>query len=452
MGSLANLTFSHNLWSAAPPAGLSGNGDVTGDPKLAKTGNTGAGELTANFFKLLETSPAIDAGMQLSNVARDFFQNLRDATPDIGAHEYGVSNQGVLVTEITVTGANGASTITSNDGTLQLVATVSPVNATNKTVTWTVQNSTGRASVSANGLVTAVANGTVTVTATANDGSGTKGSLLITITDQTIAVTSITVTGAGGATTIDKIGGTLQLTATVIPANATNKNVTWSIQNGTGQASISETGLVTAISAGTVNAKATAIDGSGVSGSLMITISADLVYITQIIVYGENSATKISTPGGTLQLKTNILPSNATNKTVTWSVQNGTGQASISSTGLLTAIADGSVTVKATANDGSGVYGFLIITIENQNISTDERDNGTTSPFLTVSESRVIIHLNEFTSYKTIRLYNMLGKLVVYKKLSDMVDYIEISSLQPGIYVAVLSADNKVWKNKLIIY
>ncbi len=54
-----------------------------------------------------------------------------------------------------------------------------------------------------------------------------------------------------------------------------------------------------------------------------------------------------------------VLPSNAANKTVTWSVANGTGQATISSTGLLKAVSNGTVTVKATANDGSGVYGTL---------------------------------------------------------------------------------------------
>ena len=88
-----------------------------------------------------------------------------------------------------------------------------------------------------------------------------------------IPVTGITVTGAGGATTITTDNGTLQLSAAVFPVNATNKTVTWSMTNGTGQATISTTGLVTAIANGTVTARATANDGSGVSGTLVITIS-----------------------------------------------------------------------------------------------------------------------------------------------------------------------------------
>ena len=51
-----------------------------------------------------------------------------------------------------------------------------------------------------------------------------------------IPVTGITVTGAGGSSTITTDNGTLQLTATISPTNATNQTVTWSIVNGTGQA------------------------------------------------------------------------------------------------------------------------------------------------------------------------------------------------------------------------
>ena len=49
-----------------------------------------------------------------------------------------------------------------------------------------------------------------------------------------------------------------------------------------------------------------------------------------------------------------IKPKDATDKTVTWKVIDGTGRASISSKGLLTAYSTGTVTVRAYANDGSG--------------------------------------------------------------------------------------------------
>ncbi|HQB27696.1 MAG TPA: Ig-like domain-containing protein, partial [Paludibacter sp.] len=272
----------------------------------------------------------------------------------------------VPVTGITVTGAGGASTITQNKGTLALTATVTPANATNKTVTWSIINGTGQATINSSGVVTAVSNGTVTARATANDGSGVYGQLVITISGQVIPVSGITVTGAGGASTITQNKGTLALTATVTPANATNKTVTWSIINGTGQATINSSGVVTAVSNGTVTARATANDGSGVYGQLVITISGQIIPVSGITVTGAGGASTISQNKGTLALTATVTPANATNKTVTWSIINGTGQATINSSGVVTAVSNGTVTARATANDGSGVYGQLVITISGQ--------------------------------------------------------------------------------------
>lgn len=86
-----------------------------------------------------------------------------------------------------------------------------------------------------------------------------------------VAVTSITVTGAGGATTVNN-GSTLQISAAVLPANATIQTVTWSVANGTGSATINSSGLLTATGAGTVTVAATAQDGSGVTGTRQITV------------------------------------------------------------------------------------------------------------------------------------------------------------------------------------
>jgi uncharacterized protein YjdB len=90
----------------------------------------------------------------------------------------------VPVTSITVSGAGGAATITTNNGTLQMAAAVLPANATNPAVTWSVAPGTGSATISAGGLLRATGNGTVTVTATANDGSGVIGTLNINISGQ----------------------------------------------------------------------------------------------------------------------------------------------------------------------------------------------------------------------------------------------------------------------------
>ncbi|MGE0021781.1 MAG: sugar-binding protein [Draconibacterium sp.] len=74
----------------------------------------------------------------------------------------------------------------------------------------------------------------------------------------------------------------------------------------------------------------------------------------------------ISTDNGTLQLIPNFEPENASNKKLKWSVKNGTGIATISSTGLLTAVKNGTVTVTAEAVDGSWAETSAEISISGQ--------------------------------------------------------------------------------------
>jgi LPXTG-motif cell wall-anchored protein len=97
--------------------------------------------------------------------------------------------------------------------------------------------------------------------------------------------------------------------------------------------------------------------------------AAPAVPVTSIAVTGAGSATAITTNGGTLQMLASVLPNNATDPSVTWSVTPGTGSATISTTGLLTAAGNGTVTVIATANDGSGVIGTFVITISGQTVA-----------------------------------------------------------------------------------
>jgi len=86
-------------------------------------------------------------------------------------------------------------------------------------------------------------------------------------------VASIAVTGAGSATTVVN-GGTLAMSAAVLPANATDATVTWSVAPGTGTATIgASTGVLTATGVGTVTVTATAHDASGKTGTEVITVT-----------------------------------------------------------------------------------------------------------------------------------------------------------------------------------
>ena len=83
------------------------------------------------------------------------------------------------VTGIAVTAADGATSVNTND-TLQLTATITPENATSKTVKWSSGDET-IATINGKGVVTGVAAGSVTITATATDGSGITGTINIDV-------------------------------------------------------------------------------------------------------------------------------------------------------------------------------------------------------------------------------------------------------------------------------
>ncbi len=316
-------------WSEWNDRGYDEHSLVNTDPQMVNTSNRFQ---NVNDYILKSTSPAINKGVEITDLIDDFFGNPRNDRPDIGAIEYTVSNQNVKITSITVLGNDGITSITKDNGTLQLNVTISPSNATNKNVTWSISNGTGQATINSSGLVTAIANGTVTARATAADGSGVSGSLLLTISNQIIPVTGITVTGSNGITSISTDNGTLQLGVTISPSNATNKNVTWSISNGTGQATINSSGLVTAIANGTVSAKATAMDGTGIFGTMAISISNQANIVNPVIISSliENSSPSVIKIHFNLDLSVNIIPVTSSFKVFVNSIERALDKVSIS--------------------------------------------------------------------------------------------------------------------------
>lgn len=122
----------------------------------------------------------------------------------------------------------------------------------------------------ANGVTLSTANTIVTIT---HIPTGYIATQVITVSAAPVMVTKITVAGSGNSTSVEK-GKTLQMNAAILPDNASNKNVVWSVVNGSGTASISSTtGLLTGTGAGTVTVVATAADGSGVQDTIEITIT-----------------------------------------------------------------------------------------------------------------------------------------------------------------------------------
>ncbi|MGI5881101.1 MAG: S-layer homology domain-containing protein [Syntrophomonadaceae bacterium] len=190
-----------------------------------------------------------------------------------------------------------------------------------------------------NGIADPVVDGD-TLVVTAEDGT-TQVTYTIDV-DPQIMVTSITVTGTGGETTMldNAHGGSLQMLADVLPNDAYNKAVTWSVTNGTGSAYIDPaTGLLNQGIVGTVTVKATANDGSGVSDTLVITIRGVRMSTggVSMIVDDEYQLTAEAVPSG--------------DPIASWTSSN-TAVATVDGTGLVTAVAVGTAIITASTADG----------------------------------------------------------------------------------------------------
>ena len=180
----------------------------------------------------------------------------------------------VTATTVPVSGVslNKDSTSLYVGDTETLTATITPDNATNKNVTWS-SDDTSVATVDTSGLVTAVGAGTATITVTTVDQSKT-ATCEVTVAAATVPVTGVTLSQNQVSLYYNRTPNTLTLTATVAPANATNKAVTWTSSNPS--VATVENGVVTALACGTAVITATAADGSGASASCTVTVSSYL--------------------------------------------------------------------------------------------------------------------------------------------------------------------------------
>lgn len=173
-------------------------------------------------------------------------------------------------------------------------------------------------------------------------------------TPQDTKVRSIAIKNATAIT--DGLGK--QLAADVLPIDATDTTVTWSVSDPT-IAAITQTGILTPLKNGTVSVDVTANDGSGIANQVTIVITGvkgPVVLATSVTISGTNI-----TDGKPQQLTVAILPADATNKTVTWTVSSA--NATVSADGIVTPLINGPITVTATANDGSGKVGTIEFTI-----------------------------------------------------------------------------------------
>ena len=249
-----------------------------------------------------------------------------------------IDNNGGMPSTVAVTGVSlKASTSLVVGNTETLTAIITPSDATNKNVTWSSSN-TAVATISADGVVTGVSAGTALIIVATKDG-GHQALCNVTVSPNVIYVTGVSL---NKSSTDIVIGDTENLSAAITPHNATNQNVIWSSSN-TAVATVTEGGMVIAVTAGNTTITVTTDDGKY---KAVCAVTVRPIVVTGVLL---KESTYIVV-GDTETLYAIIEPNNATNQNVTWNSSN-TAVATVSG-GVVTAVAAGNATITVTTVDG----------------------------------------------------------------------------------------------------
>ena len=259
-----------------------------------------------------------------------------------------IENSGTLPDNIHGTAPPSITTTALDDGTVN-TSYSETLNADGSPTSWEVTDGSLPAGLTldeSTGVIsgTPTADGTFNFTVKAtNDGGSDSKELSITIGEQTnVPVNRVLLNKTSTTLTV---GNTETLTATVEPANATNKAVTWSSDNS-GVATVSN-GVVTAVTPGTATITVTTEDGSK-TATCAVTVTAATVPVTGVSLNKDSLALGV---GDSETLTATVKPEDATNKAVTWASSNST-VATVDQNGVVTAVAPGTATITVTTVDG----------------------------------------------------------------------------------------------------
>lgn len=296
---------------------------------------------------------------------------------------------------ITVSGGNSLvkSIELGNDTALievgesyQINASVEPSTAKNKTLTY-VSGNTSIATVNSSGLISAKAEGETTITIRSTDGSGISKSLKVTTTeDQVIYIEEITIENP--VITLRE-GQSIKLNEEVSPSNATLDTLIYT-SSDEDVVTISEKGKIYAEGTGEAVIKAMAQDGSGkyVTVAIEVIGKDEKILVSSIEI--ANEALDLSV-GDTAKLNVTVYPDTAENKNLQYSSMNGS-IATVTSTGLVTAVNAGTTYISVSALDGSKKQATLKVTVTKPQV--EDKVNGNEIDFSPYSNMDMNVYQN----------------------------------------------------------
>ncbi len=311
---------------------------------------------------------------------------------------------------------------------VDLIALIDPTNASNTGVTWGTSDA-NIATIDANGRVTAVAEGSVTIIVTTDDG-GFTASREITVSNGIVQVSGVSISLDEVTLAEDE---TIGLTAIIAPSNAADNSVVWSTSDES-IATVDDNGLVTAISEGTASIMVTTNDG-GFTATTVVSVNNNVVHVNGVSV---SLATAILYVGETLTLNATISPANADNGAVVWS-SSDENIATVDANGNVTALSEGSVSITVTATDGS----FS----DTSEITVQELEEADFEPIIypNPTESQLNVDLRAYESNEvSVMLFNSLRQKLAGKVFDvehGAFEEIDVSTLSNGVYYITFESD-----------
>jgi uncharacterized protein YjdB len=326
-------------WSAATPA-ASGS-------CATPVGGTAVG--SALTCSIVDLSPGTDYDFQL--VA---FRGTLGGTAVFGD----VSNIAKAKTPpvVSTVAVDPAAPSIGVGATVALQATARDANGnviSGRTFTWSTSDG-NVATVSSAGVVSGIAAGSATVTASVAGKSGTSTVTVTAVAPPPPVVTTVTIAPASASVAA---GSTVALTATVKDAQGnvmTGQTIAWTSSN-TAAATVNASGVVTGVAAGSATITATC---AGKTGTSAITVTAVAPVVTTVMV-SPPSATIAA--GATVALSATVKDAQGnvmTGQTITWT--SNSAAATVNSSGVVTGVAAGSATITATCSGKTGTSAITV--------------------------------------------------------------------------------------------
>lgn len=288
---------------------------------------------------------------------------------------------------------------------------ITPLNATDKTVSWTTSDASV-ATVDKDGVVTGKAAGTATITATSNSNANAKGECKVKVEasenpgwvtpgNTKIEATSVSLNKSSVAM---KTGGQQKLTFKISPSNTTDQTIKWTSSN-TKIATVNN-GVITAKANG--KATITAKTSNGKTASTTVTVTTDA---TKVSVKSNLTIAK----GKQVTLKASITPSTVSNKTLTYKSSNAK-IAKVNSKGVVTGVSKGTATITVTTANGKKVACKVTVAEVKFNTSSAVIQAGTSTTTVKVDKYPATDSAKSYKSSNTkVATVNSKGKITAKK-------------------------------------